>query len=70
MVLIFRALKLEGRWVQFIEPLVDVVHLQEKTIGRMMDCCMCVSADGTIAVIAADTLSLFVLSLPAAFSSN
>lgn len=51
-------LKLQARWVVFLEPLVDVILLEDEKAGRLQNCCMCISADGTIAVIAVDNLTL------------
>ncbi|KAL5501846.1 hypothetical protein ACEPAH_9107 [Sanghuangporus vaninii] len=50
-------LKLQARWILFTEPLAQIVYLEEESTGRLRGCCLCISGDGTIAVIAADSLT-------------
>jgi rabconnectin-3b len=53
-------LKLRAQWTMFTEPLLTVIPLDEEGVGRLRDCILCVSDDGTIAVIAVDGLELSV----------
>ncbi|THH17275.1 hypothetical protein EW146_g3520 [Bondarzewia mesenterica] len=48
------SLKLLARWTIFITPLVDVVQVNQDRGGPLRGCTLCVSLDGTIAVIAID----------------
>lgn len=47
----------------FTEPLAHVIPLEDEAAGRLRGCCLCVSSDGTIAVIAIDGFNLCVISL-------
>ncbi|KAH9922915.1 WD40 repeat-like protein [Fomitopsis serialis] len=49
-----QSLSLRARWTMFTEPLAQVVHLKGDSIGRLRGCTLCISQDGTIAVIAID----------------
>lgn len=64
-ILPFRTLKLLARWTVFTLPLALVIDVKE---GRLRGCALCVSEDGTIAVIAIDGFQLWV-SLIVTFSS-
>ena len=59
-----RDLKLCASFVQFIAPLLHVVQVrqQEEHAGPLRGCALCISADGTIAVIAVDGFELYVCS--------
>ena len=59
---LIRDLKLCARFVQFIVPLLHVVQVrqQEEHAGPLRGCALCISADGTIAVIAVDGFELYV----------
>ncbi|KAI0754509.1 WD40 repeat-like protein [Daedaleopsis nitida] len=63
----FDTLKLCARWTLFTTPLARVIPLVEEKIGRLHGCALCVSQDGTIAVIAIDGYQ-FVYLVPAAAS--
>ncbi len=52
-----RSLKLLARWTVFTVPLARVINLEE---GRLSGCALCISEDGTIAVIAVDGFQLCV----------
>ncbi|THH09831.1 hypothetical protein EW145_g1735 [Phellinidium pouzarii] len=54
-------LKLQARWIIFTEPLKQVVQLEDDATGRLKDCCLCVSVDGTIAVIVVDGFNFLYL---------
>ncbi|EJC98476.1 WD40 repeat-like protein [Fomitiporia mediterranea MF3/22] len=54
-------LKLLARWVVFTEPLAQVVHMGDDFTSRLRGCCMCISSDGTIAVIAIDGFNFLYL---------
>ncbi|KIK98529.1 hypothetical protein PAXRUDRAFT_800852 [Paxillus rubicundulus Ve08.2h10] len=64
-----QGLKLCARFVQFIAPLLHVVQIrqQEENAGPLRGCALCVSADGTIAVIAVDGFELLYV-IPGASS--
>ncbi|EJF60945.1 WD40 repeat-like protein [Dichomitus squalens LYAD-421 SS1] len=47
-------LKLCARWTVFTSPLARVVPLHGEKVGRLLGCVLCISQDGTIAVIALD----------------
>ncbi|KAI1788856.1 WD40 repeat-like protein [Ganoderma leucocontextum] len=57
-------LKLFARWTVFISPLAHVVSLHDEKVGRLCGCVLCISQDGTIAVIALDGYQ-FVYLVPA-----
>ncbi|KZT64172.1 WD40 repeat-like protein [Daedalea quercina L-15889] len=59
-----QSLSLRARWTLFTAPLAQVVHLKGDTIGRLRGCTLCISQDGTIAVIAIDDYQLFVFLVP------
>jgi hypothetical protein len=54
----FRSLKTLARWVLFIAPLQRVLLLKYDKGGPLAGCLLCVSGDGTIAVIALENYSL------------
>ncbi|TFY53289.1 hypothetical protein EVJ58_g9531 [Rhodofomes roseus] len=49
-----QSLSLRARWTIFTSPLAEVIHLKGDAIGRLKSCALCISQDGTIAVIAVD----------------
>jgi hypothetical protein len=52
------SLELRARWTVFTTPLAHVTQLQEVTAGPLKDCLLCVSEDGTVAVIVIDGFQL------------
>ena len=56
-------MKLRAQWTIFTEPLLTVIPLDEEGIGRLRDCILCVSDDGTLAVIAVNSLELYAVFL-------
>ncbi|KAI0823988.1 WD40 repeat-like protein [Trametes gibbosa] len=58
------SLKLCARWTVFTTPLACVVSLEDEDVGRLHGCMLCISQDGTIAVVAVDGLQ-FVYLVPA-----
>ena len=56
-------LKLFARWTVFTSPLAHVLSLHDEKVGRLCGCVLCISQDGTIAVIALDGYQLYVLCL-------
>ncbi|RDX48877.1 WD40 repeat-like protein [Lentinus brumalis] len=57
----YDTLKLCARWTLFTTPLVRVIALQDEKVGRLHGCALCISQDGTIAVIAIDGYQLVYL---------
>ncbi|KAI0770640.1 WD40 repeat-like protein [Fomes fomentarius] len=57
-------LKLCARWTLFTTPLARVISLEDEKVGRLHGCALCISQDGTIAVIAIDGYQ-FVYLVPA-----
>ncbi|KAI0655440.1 WD40 repeat-like protein [Cubamyces menziesii] len=57
-------LKLYARWTVFTTPLARTISLHDEKMGRLHGCILCVSQDGTIAVVAVDGLQ-FVYLVPA-----
>ena len=51
-------LKLCARWTFFTTPLARVIALEDEKVGRLHGCALCISQDGTIAVIAIDGYQL------------
>ncbi|KAI0365315.1 WD40 repeat-like protein [Pilatotrama ljubarskyi] len=58
-------LKLHARWTMFTTPLARVISLHDSQVGRLHGCVLCVSQDGTIAVVAVDG-NQFVYLVPGA----
>ena len=56
-----RSLKLCARWTVFTSPLARVVSLHDESVGRLVGCVLCISEDGTVAVIALDGFQLCVV---------
>jgi len=54
----FRTMKTLARWVLFIAPLQRVLYMRYDKGGPLGGCLLCVSSDGTIAVIALDDYNL------------
>jgi WD repeat-containing protein 7 len=50
--------KLYARWTVFLTPLASVLQIDERQGGPLSGCVLCISADGTIAVIAVDGFQL------------
>lgn len=59
---LIRDLKLCASFIQFVVPLLYVVQVrqQEEHAGPLRGCALCISVDGTIAVIAVDGFELYV----------
>ncbi|KAI9066035.1 WD40 repeat-like protein [Trametes sanguinea] len=57
-------LKLCARWTLFTTSLARVISLHDEKVGRLHGCVLCVSQDGTIAVIALDGYQ-FIYLVPA-----
>ncbi|TFY66090.1 hypothetical protein EVG20_g5003 [Dentipellis fragilis] len=55
------SLKLLARWTVFVAPLVEVVQPRQERGAPFSGCILCVSADGTIAVVALDDQQLLYL---------
>ncbi len=55
---IISTLKLCARWIVFTEPLVRVHQFHKMTTGPLRGCVLCVSQDGTIAVVVVDGFQL------------
>ncbi|KAH9932736.1 WD40 repeat-like protein [Epithele typhae] len=43
-----------ARWTVFTTPLAQVISLHDEDVGRLHGCVLCVSQDGTVAVVAID----------------
>ncbi|KAH8114792.1 WD40 repeat-like protein [Phellopilus nigrolimitatus] len=54
-------LDFRARWVIFTEPLTQAIQLESEAAGRLQGCCLCVSGDGTIAVIVIDSFDFLYL---------
>jgi WD repeat-containing protein 7 len=52
------SLELRARWTVFTTPLAHVTQFQDETIGPLQGCVLCVSEDGTVAVIVIDGFQL------------
>ncbi|KZT39908.1 WD40 repeat-like protein [Sistotremastrum suecicum HHB10207 ss-3] len=57
----FLTLELCGRWVAFTTPLMQVISLEEESVGRLRGCLLCVSEDGTVAAVSPDGFELLYL---------
>lgn len=51
-------MKTMARWILFIAPLQRVLYIKYDKGGPLAGCLLCVSGDGTIAVISLDSYSL------------
>ncbi|PCH40400.1 WD40 repeat-like protein [Wolfiporia cocos MD-104 SS10] len=60
-----RSLALLVRWTVFTAPLAYVIHVNGEDVGRLKGCVLCISQDGTIAVITIDGHQ-FICLVPAA----
>ncbi|PCH40392.1 WD40 repeat-like protein [Wolfiporia cocos MD-104 SS10] len=60
-----RSLALLVRWTVFTAPLAYVIHVNGEDVGRLRGCVLCISQDGTIAVITIDGHQ-FICLIPAA----
>ncbi|KAK0185711.1 hypothetical protein F5146DRAFT_1071194 [Armillaria mellea] len=60
-------LKLCARWIVFTEPLVRVHQFHKMTTGPLRGCVLCVSQDGTIAVVVVDGFQFLYLIPGSAF---
>lgn len=52
------SLELRARWTIFTSPLAHVTQFPDETAGPLKGCVLCVSEDGTVAVIVIDGLQL------------
>lgn len=59
---LFSTLALCARWTIFTTPLISVVQFRAQTQGPLRGCVLCISQDGTIAVIVVDGFQLRVSS--------
>ncbi|KAI0320952.1 hypothetical protein OF83DRAFT_1102148 [Amylostereum chailletii] len=59
------SIKMLARWTIFISPLSDVVQLRQEKGGPFWGCILCISLDGTIAVITMDDYQ-FLYMIPGA----
>ncbi|KLO15934.1 hypothetical protein SCHPADRAFT_823938 [Schizopora paradoxa] len=57
----FSSLKLHARSIAFVEPLTGVCYVEEEGTGKLRGCSLCISQDGTIAVVAMDALEILYL---------
>ena len=55
-----RTLQLRAQWTIFTTPILTVIPLQDEVVGRLRGCILCVSEDGTLAVVAVEGLELSV----------
>ena len=53
-------LTLRARWTIFLAPLAHVVQLPDVKGTPLRGCALCVAVDGTIAVVAVDSLEMYV----------
>ncbi|KAH7909671.1 WD40-repeat-containing domain protein [Hygrophoropsis aurantiaca] len=60
-------LQLRARWTIFLRPLQRVIQLHNEKVGPLRGCALCISGDGTIAVIVIDGFDLLYL-IPGAAS--
>ncbi|KAF8515288.1 hypothetical protein JB92DRAFT_3142882 [Gautieria morchelliformis] len=54
-------LTLRAQWTIFTVPLSTVISLEEEGVGRLRGCILCISEDGTLAVVAVDGLECLYL---------
>lgn len=54
-------LSLRARWTLFTTPVEHVIQLRDEQAGPLKGCVLCISQDGTIAVIVIDGLQLYVV---------
>jgi hypothetical protein len=52
------SLELRARWTIFTTPLAHVTQFADENAGPLKGCVLCVSEDGTVAVIVIDGLQL------------
>lgn len=45
------SLALRGRWTIFTSPLARIIPLREEKVGQLRDHVLCVSENGTIAIV-------------------
>ncbi|KAG7444190.1 uncharacterized protein BT62DRAFT_988008 [Guyanagaster necrorhizus] len=57
----YDTLKLCARWIVFAEPLAQVHQFHKMTTGPLRGCVLCVSQDGTIAVVVVDGFQFLYL---------
>lgn len=53
--------KLCARWTIFTTPLASVIQIPEEQDGPLRGCILCISVDGTVAVIVVDGFQLYVV---------
>ena len=51
---------MRAQWTLFLTPFLAVIPPQDEVVGWLRGCILCVSEDGTIAVVAVDGLELSV----------
>lgn len=49
-----------ARWIVFITPLASVLQFRQEITGPLQGCVLCISCDGTVAIIAVDGFQLYV----------
>jgi hypothetical protein len=52
------SLELCARWTVFTTPLAHVAQFQDDEVGPLRGCVLCISEDGTVAVIVMDGFQL------------
>jgi len=52
------SLELRARWTIFTTPLAHIIQFADEKAGPLKGCVLCVSEDGTVAVIVIDGLQL------------
>ncbi|KIY66834.1 WD40 repeat-like protein [Cylindrobasidium torrendii FP15055 ss-10] len=60
-------LTLVARWVMFITPLARVLQFDDLKVGTLRGCALCISQDGTIAIVAVDGFQFLCLVPGSAF---
>jgi hypothetical protein len=55
----YSSFKLCARWIIFTTPLTKVIQFRDEKAGPLRGCVLCISQDGTIAVIAVDGFQLY-----------
>ena len=58
---------LRARWTIFLTPLAHVVQLPDVKGTPLRGCALCVAVDGTIAVVAVDSLEMCVDICPSTY---
>ncbi|CCL99455.1 uncharacterized protein FIBRA_01473 [Fibroporia radiculosa] len=55
------SLQLHARWIVFTTPLAQVIQISGDHVGRLKGCSLCISQDGTIAIITVDGYQFIIL---------